>query len=312
MSSPVINVESCQVCGSRDIKSLLRLPIGEFVGSGKADHAYDLRSLQLNGQEPMGYATCRSCSFSFATPTTSLHLEHATYNDAKAGQRTEKSALWADPEPNALYQTHHKWVDLNPFIVGMGFHFSRFRLPRIPNQRQLKLLDIGCGYGHTLELSRVFGVDATGCDVDEARLDVCRQKGLSVQVPDQVLGKFDIVLSCNVIEHVYDIQNYIASVALHLDEAGVFVFSGLDLSIVDIEVKRKRFKLLHPIEHRNVMTRASLERLLLSNGLRLISRGELFETMKQVRSKAPLYLPYWIRSGYVAINGVFSAIARHI
>ena len=275
-------------------------------------HTYDLGRLQLTGQEPMGYVTCRNCSFSFATPTTNLDLEHATYNDVKLGQRNKQGLLEADPVARALYQTHHKWVDLNPFIVGMGFHFSRFRLPRIPNQRQLKLLDVGCGYGHTLELSRVFGVDATGCDLDESRLDVCRQKGLRVQLPHQVLGKFDIILSCNVIEHVYAIQEYIASIALRLDQDGVFVFSGLDLSIVDIEVKRKRFKLLHPIEHRNLMTRASLERLLLSNGLRLISRGELFETMRQVRSKAPLYLPYWIRSGYVAINGVFSAIAKPI
>ena len=309
--SPVVNVEKCVVCGGHAIKQVLTLPIAEFIGSGNSEHSYDLGSLQLSGREPMGYAMCRACSFTFASPTTGAALETATYNEAKAGQAIKKVTLWADADAQALYQTHHKWVDLNPFIVGLGFHFDRFRRPRNSGSKQIRLLDIGCGFGHTLELARVFGVDGTGCDIDEARLAVCREKGLNTGRPEGVSGTFDIVLSCNVIEHVYDLQGYIQMVKKHLAANGVFVFNGLDRSAIDIEMKQKRFKLLHPIEHRNVLTRQSLEKLLASHGLRLVSRKEVSATMLQVRSKAPLYLTYWLRSGFVVVNGVFSAIACH-
>ena len=97
----------------------------------------------------------------------------------------------------------------------------------------------------------------------------------------------------------------------HLEPNGVFVFNGVERSAIDIEVKRKHFKLLHPIEHRNILTRQSLEKLLASNGLRLVTRQEVFATMLRVRSKAPLYLAHLLRSGFVVVNGVFSAIVRH-
>jgi 2-polyprenyl-3-methyl-5-hydroxy-6-metoxy-1,4-benzoquinol methylase len=309
MTAPVVNVAKCAVCGSGNVRSVLQLPIADFIGSGHV--SYDLGSLGLTGGEPMGYARCRACSFIFASPTTDGILEDATYNGAKAAQAADKAELWADPDANGLYQTHHKWVDFNPFIMALGFHFKRFSKPRNPGEQQLRLLDVGCGFGHTLELARVFGVQETGCDIDHARLAVCREKGLNVMKPDAVAGTFDIVVSCNVIEHVYDLQSYIRMIATHLEKDGIFVFSGLEKDIIQVELKRRRFKLLHPIEHRNVLTRGALNKLLGAHGLRLVTRAELFATMKQVRSKAPLYLPYLVTGGFFAVNGVFSAFAKH-
>ena len=309
--SPVVSIETCAVCGQHAIKSVLTLPISKFVGSGNSERLYYLSSLQLSGEEQMGYVSCHACSFTFASPTLNAALEMVTYNAAKAGQASEKAKLWADADARALYQTHHKWVDLNQFIVGLGFHFNRFCKPRNPGLKPIKLLDVGCGFGHTLELARVFGVDGTGCDIDEARLAVCREKSLNVGRPEDISGAFDVVLSSNVIEHVYDLQGYIQMVKTHLDPNGVFVFNGLERSVIDIEVKRKSFKLLHPIEHRNILTRKSLEKLLALNGLRLVTRREVLVSMLRVRSKAPLYLAHLLRSGFVVVNGVFSAIARH-
>lgn len=309
--SSVINIETCAVCGGRKIKPVLALPIAKFFDSGNLERVNYFSRLQLSGHESMGYASCSSCSFTFASPTLDPSLEMATYNVAKDGQASKKTTLWADADARALYQTHHKWVDLNPFVVGLGLHFNRFCKPSNPGQKPIKLLDIGCGFGHTLELARVFGVDGTGCDIDESRLAVCREKSLSVVRPEDISGAFDIVLSCNVIEHVYDLQAYIHMVKKHLDPNGIFVFNGVERSVIDIEVKRKRFKLLHPIEHRNILTRQSLEKLLALNGLRLVTRKEVFVTMLRVRSKAPLYFAYLLRPGFVVANGVFSAIACH-
>jgi SAM-dependent methyltransferase len=258
----------------------------------------------------MGYARCQDCSFIFASPTLDPSLEAATYNDAKAGQSESKQSWMSDLNAGSLYQTHHKWVDLNPFVLGLGFHFQRYQKPCNVGMSRLRLLDIGCGYGHTLELARVFGLDGTGCDLDRSRVAACREKGLRVVDPGEVQGQFEIIISCNVIEHVYDLRGYIGMVSRCLADVGVFVFNGVERSVFAVEVKQRRFKLLHPIEHRNVLTRRSLSKLLGQYNLRLVNRAEVLRTMKRVRSKAPLYVPYLVTGGFVTVHGVFSAIAR--
>ena len=158
---------------------------------------------------------------------------------------------------------------------------------------------------------RIFGVLGTGSDIDRSRLTVCHEKGLRAVLPDSIDGEFDIIISSNVIEHVFDLQDYMRMISRHLANGGDFVFSGLEKSVIPIELKKSRFKLLHPIEHRNVLTRKSLSKLLGSHGMRLVTRREVLGTMRRVRSKAPLYLPYWLMRGFVAVNGVFTAIAKH-
>lgn len=306
--SAVVDIQTCSVCGSASTKVVLARPISDFL-QGRAAY-YRLEALGLTGQEVMGYTRCLKCSFVFASPTLHASLEGATYNDAKAGQRDEKESWMSDGDARHLYETHHKWVDLNPFVLALGFHFHCFQKPRNIGMTRLRLLDIGCGFGHTLELARAFGVNGVGCDVDQSRVAQCQAKGLQVVDSQAVEGKFEIIVSSNVIEHVYDLPGYVEMVSRHLADDGIFVFSGLDRSVIALETRKKRFKLLHPIEHRNILTHQSLLKLLGTHNLRLVNRRELLSTMRQVRSKAPLYLPYLLQAGFVVANGVFSAIAR--
>jgi SAM-dependent methyltransferase len=304
----VVDIRHCTVCGSSSIAAVIQRPLSQFL-SGRASY-YRLDSLNLTGNELMGYVRCRDCSFVFASPTLDSSLELATYNDAKSGQPETKPWM-SDHDAASLYQTHHKWVDLNPFVLGLGFHFSRYEKPKNPGMTQVRLLDVGCGYGHTLELARVFGVYGVGCDLDQSRIAACRAKGLRVFEPSCVEGVYDLIVSSNVIEHVYDLHAYIGMISRHIAPQGVFVFNGLEESVIGVEMKKPRFKLLHPIEHRNVLTRKSLKRLLGDHGLRLVTRAEIARVMRRVRSKAPLYLPFFVKNGFVAANGVFSAIATH-
>ena len=307
-SSSIVTVGVCAVCGSGKVVTVLARSVCEFLGSRVQD--YRLDRLGLDGSEMVGYARCLTCSFMFASPTLDDRLEHAAYNDVKEG-RDPKHSEWArDADVRNLYETYHKWVDVHPFVLALGLHTMRYDRPRNYGKKQLRLLDVGCGYGHTLEIARLFGVEAEGCDLDASRLAACRDKGLQVSYPDAIKGTYDIVLSSNVSEHVFDVHGYIGMVARHLAEDGVFVFNGLEQSVVRVELRKKAFKLLHPIEHRNIFTHRSLTRLLGDHALRLAERGELIGAMKRLRSRAPMYLPYLLRGGFVSFNGVFSAIAR--
>ena len=75
-------------------------------------------------------------------------------------------------------------------------------------QRDLRILDVGCGTGANLEMLSEFG-RAEGVDVSDDALEFCRRKGLSVQkglaetlpYTDET---FDITTALDVVEHLDD------------------------------------------------------------------------------------------------------------
>ena len=75
-------------------------------------------------------------------------------------------------------------------------------------QRDLRILDVGCGTGANLEMLSEFG-RAEGVDISDDALEFCRRKGLSVQkglaetlpYTDET---FDITTALDVVEHLDD------------------------------------------------------------------------------------------------------------
>jgi O-antigen chain-terminating methyltransferase len=61
-----------------------------------------------------------------------------------------------------------------------------FLEPFPEGKKQLSALDLGCGRGEWIEMLAERGVDALGIDTDDAMLDVCRAKGLSVENGDVI------------------------------------------------------------------------------------------------------------------------------
>ncbi len=76
-------------------------------------------------------------------------------------------------------------------------------------QRPLRMLDIGCGTGGTMQVMADLG-EIWGCDISQSALRMCRRRGLSHLVccrAEQLAfadAGFDVVLSCDVLEHVKD------------------------------------------------------------------------------------------------------------
>jgi len=71
------------------------------------------------------------------------------------------------------------------------------------------VLDVGCGRGEFLALLAERGVSATGIDINESMVEVCRQKGLAASRQDaldylraQPAGSLGGLLAAQVVEHV--------------------------------------------------------------------------------------------------------------
>jgi len=73
----------------------------------------------------------------------------------------------------------------------------------------LRILDVGCGTGGTMEAMAGLG-EIWGCDISQEALQMCRRRGVTNLVHSRAeeLGlassSFDVALSCDVLEHIED------------------------------------------------------------------------------------------------------------
>jgi SAM-dependent methyltransferase len=95
-----------------------------------------------------------------------------------------------------------------------AWDYKDFTLPsyikRFLTDPEIRVLDIGCGYGQFLQAMKDHGLkNLRGIDVDEEAVACCRDKGLSVEKIDDInrfsemeKGSFDLILMNHILEHI--------------------------------------------------------------------------------------------------------------
>jgi len=102
----------------------------------------------------------------------------------------------------------------------------------LPDGKQKKLLDIGCGIGTVaLELEKR-GFEVTGVDFSEVAIEKCRQQGLKAIVSDVDKdglkfpdSSFDVVWAGDVVEHVFDPVFLLEETSRVLKDDGCFLMT---------------------------------------------------------------------------------------
>ena len=106
-----------------------------------------------------------------------------------------------------LYHEHYNYEQNHWWFVGRREIVFSLLDDNLTKKTGLKILDIGCGTGLTMNFLAPYG-EVTGLDVSEDALEFCRQRGLN----NVTLGSadelpfddntFDLVFALDVLEHV--------------------------------------------------------------------------------------------------------------
>jgi len=103
----------------------------------------------------------------------------------------------------------------------------------------LRLIDIGCGGGLVSEPMARLGFHVTGLDAAEANLAVARAhaeaSGLRIDYSSTTIAalaeaseRFDVVLALEVVEHVADLNGFLAATAAVIRPGGILIVSTLN------------------------------------------------------------------------------------
>ncbi len=109
-------------------------------------------------------------------------------------------------------------------------HLVRDLIERFAPRQPRLILDAGCGTGGTLAHLRGLG-ELWGCDVAPEALEACRVRGFenlrrspveALDFPDE---RFDVVVSCDVIEHIEQHAQAMREMARVLKPGGILVLT---------------------------------------------------------------------------------------
>ncbi len=161
---------------------------------------------------------------------------------------TAIAEAWWDPDGD--FRPLHQ---LNP--VRLEFirdhvcrHFGRDAMKPAPF-KGLAIIDIGCGGGLLAEPMRRLGGVVTGIDAGKENIEVARlhaeQTGLDIdyrhRLPEDLArekDRYDIVLNMEVVEHVADLDAFLAASATLLKPGGVMALSTLNRTLKSLALAK--------------------------------------------------------------------------
>ncbi len=150
---------------------------------------------------------CKKCNLVYVNPRLTQKAITELYNDYH--QRNGKD--------------EHTWA----LLMRKNFEDTSAMLNRMFPEKG-KLLDVGCGYGHFIEIMNNYGWSAIGIDPSSKTIDYAKQKKLVVmettiddaEFPDSF---FDAVTAFYVLEHLIDPLAALKKIFMMLKAGGVLV-----------------------------------------------------------------------------------------
>ena len=284
-----VELASCPVCG------------GEF----------DLWRSKRVGETLFRICECTACGYAFVNPRPSLGTLMEYYSAfghgdgespetpddarevAESIRKRDKANPNASPDPRIVLEA----------LAALGVTRGRF-------------LDVGCGFGRFSAEARRRGFEVVALEMADYEREVARElSGLTaLAVPFEEYEsdeRFDVILLSQILEHAFDVEEWIAKARSLLKERGSVAIALPNFGSVFRKVMQEREPYICPPAHLNFFSAKSLIRLLERHGFEVtkvqwVSRLPLSAFTKRLPSAARWLAP----ACSLLANGLLAVIDR--
>jgi 2-polyprenyl-3-methyl-5-hydroxy-6-metoxy-1,4-benzoquinol methylase len=208
------------------------------------------------------YAACTRCGTLYLSPRPSPAVLADYY------AHSENYRYWAEHIFPASEATRREKIH-RPWLQRVRSYCDRFLVP------QGTLLEVGAGFGTFAALAQESGAFRSVVAVEPTpeMAEACRRRGLHVlaqrieEIGDEIAA--DVVVSFEVIEHLFEPRRFVAGCAARLAPGGLLVLScpngqGFDVATLGAA------SLAADVEHVNLFNPASLSRLVEAHGFEVL------------------------------------------
>lgn len=216
------------------------------------------------------YATCPECDTLFVNPRPAYAALQRIYTES------ESTRFWVEEFFKPVAEARREKI-LRPR--------AEFVARRFPELAGGRIGDIGAGFGIFLEeLRRLWPeADLTAIEPSADMAALCREKGLGVEEAmleemDPPGEAFDLLTAFELFEHLHDPVTFVEAVRSLLRPGGLFLFTTLSGTGLDIQVLWERSRAVSPPHHLNFANPFTVGRLLERAGMRAVdvaTPGEL-------------------------------------
>jgi hypothetical protein len=281
---------NCSACGSSQLELILDLGTSP-IADAYAETAEESLALE---RYPLQLAVCEKCWL--------VQLLEVLPQDQLFG--TGYSFYTSASPPLSKYHEDYANMALSAYAEPA----SRFTV------------EIGCNDGDLLRHFAAAGCRTMGIDPAEGPMQVARDRGLdvrfrpfSLRYAEDIVGampKAGLVIANHVLAHVADVSDFLAGVALLLEDNGVAL---IEVQYLPDLLVNNAFDLVYH-EHRNFFSLTSLEYALGRHGLRVTKLWQTdrqggsirVEVRKTTRSSAPVrFNELWLQNlgAYEGLQG---------
>lgn len=248
--------DRCPLCGGSALSTVWRARFrDEPVRSWLQRCRYDADLEQALGDAAFERVACGACSMTF---------HRRVLDDPWLAILYER---WISPRQiEAFEAAEGKHEAERAFGLGVQLVKHVLRLRHLLSDlgaRRARVLDFGCGDGAFLATARLLGVDGAGVDCSASRQERAGRAGIDI-VPDLESldarggGPFDAATLFEVLEHVPEPAGLLEALAQRVRRGGVLLVEVPDCRGITVPRDFTAFSNVHPLEHLNHFTPATL------------------------------------------------------
>ena len=216
---------------------------------------------------PSFYLRCADCRSLFIIPNNFPSLNHNNYDERyiKTYNKLIKKLK------NKSYRLFACWM------YGLLSGFSHINLPRKSGfNKNVTLLDIGCGIGLQTKLLSRKGINIIGIDTSQQAIDFANdisdgEKFIRADINSfQSANNVDCIRLDNVIEHVDDITSFLEQMSRKLQPGGEVIIFTPNANSASLKFLKGKSVSAWPEEHKIIFTKKGLENILNKFNLKII------------------------------------------